>query len=78
MKRIKRFLPYLGVALSLCLPVLAFLENRNPMMGFLTSRVSSVFIGAQCLVCILLAVQCFLHQDESGESIPRGRNGKNG
>ena len=56
MKRLRSILSHLGVALSLCLLTLTYLEFRNPFMQFLTSGWSVVYIVAQCLVCMALAL----------------------
>ncbi len=56
MKKFRRILSHLGVALSLSVLVLTFLEARNPAMGFLTSGWSAIYIVLLCAVCIYFSL----------------------
>ncbi len=68
MKRFRLILSHLGVALSLSLLVLTFLEARNPSMGFLTSGWSAIYIAAQCAICIYFSLT-------ADPKLRRGRRG---
>lgn len=50
MKFIKGFLPHLAAAMLLGLVVLIVLDGYNPLMGFLTSGVSKVYMLLMCLI----------------------------
>lgn len=52
MKFIRDFLPHLAISMLLSLVVLVILDDRNPLMAFLTSRVSKIYILLLCLVCL--------------------------
>ena len=50
MKRLQEFLPHLTICLLLCLGVFTVLDGYNPLMCWLTSGASKLFI-ALCCVC---------------------------
>ena len=62
MKKIREFLPHLAVALTLGLALITVLDGYNPLMAFLTSPTSKVFIYATCAVCFLTAIVCIYEQ----------------
>ena len=50
MKFLKSFLPNFTIVLSIALVVLLYLDNRNPMMGFLYGK-PFVLLGASLAIC---------------------------
>lgn len=54
--RLKRFLPHLVIAMLLALAVITILHGFNPAMGFLTSKVSKLYIYAVCVFGIILGI----------------------
>ena len=56
MKFIKNFLPHLSIAMLLGMIVLVIMDNHNPMMKFLTSSASKVYIIIMCVIGIVCAV----------------------
>ena len=56
MRFIRNAIPHLSLALALGLIVLVVLDGFNPLMAFLTSRASKVFILALCLSCIVTSL----------------------
>lgn len=56
MKFIKNFLPHLSIAMLLGMIVLVIMDNHNPMMKFLTSSASKVYIIIMCVTGIVCAV----------------------
>ncbi len=53
MNILKRILDHISIALCLGLMVIAILDGFNPMMAFLTSRPSKIYIFATCTVCVV-------------------------
>ncbi len=60
MKFLGRFLPHLSLALALGLIVLVVLDGYNPMMAFLTSRPSKIFMLAVCVSSVLVSLVCIV------------------
>ena len=56
MKFIRSFLPMLAVALLLGLLTITVLDGFNPMMKFLNSGTSKIYIAITCVVCLAVAV----------------------
>lgn len=56
MRWLRDFLPHLSIAMLLGVPVLIYCQGRNPMMGFLTSRVSYVYLLIMCAVGVAVAI----------------------
>ena len=56
MKTIKAFLPHLLISLLLGLILLVYLDGRNPMMEFLTSRASKIYLISTCAVGLTVAM----------------------
>ena len=56
MKYIKDFLPHLSIAMLLGLAVLVLLDERNPLMNFLTSSPSKIYLLIVCAVGLAVAV----------------------
>ena len=54
MRFLRSFLPHLALALALGVIVLVILDGFNPLMAFLTSRVSKIYILTAC-VCSVIA-----------------------
>ena len=59
MKKIKRFLLKLLISMSLAMMTFTVLSIFNPMMGFLNSKVSKVYIFVYAVTVIATAVICF-------------------
>ena len=56
MRFLKDFLPHMAVSMLLGMVVLVILDDRNPLMNFLTSNVSKVYILAMCAVSVIALV----------------------
>lgn len=56
MKWLRDFLPHLSIAMLLGLPVLIYCHERNPMLSFLTSNASFVYMLTLCVVGLTVAV----------------------
>lgn len=52
MRFLKSFLPHLAVAMLLGLLVLIVLDGRNPLMAFLTSGASKVYMVIMCVLSL--------------------------
>ena len=61
MKFIKGFMPHLAISMVLGLVLLVYLDERNPYMAFLTSKVSKIYILILCAVCLLVAILYAAH-----------------
>ena len=57
MKLLKAFLPHLAVALLLGLVVLIILDGHNPLMAFLTSDASKVYMLVMCAAGVAVCVE---------------------
>ena len=62
MKKLSRFLPHLAIAMLLGLMVITVLDGYNPLMAFLTSQTSKIYIFIACILgivccCMLIARQ---------------------
>ena len=62
MKKIREFLPHLAIAFSLGLAVITVLDGYNPLMAFLTSQPSKVYIYCSCAAAFLTALVCIYEQ----------------
>ena len=60
MRFLRAFLPHLALALALGLIVLVILYGYNPLMAFLTSKVSKIFILVVCGSSILVSLICIV------------------
>lgn len=54
MRFLKSFLPHLAIAMLLGLLVLIVLDGRNPLMAFLTSGASKVYMIVMCVSALLV------------------------
>ena len=57
MRKIKEFLPHLCLSMALAMVVIVILDVRNPLMKFLTSNTSRIYIYAFCALTVLV---CFI------------------
>ena len=62
MRSFRSFLAYLLVSLALAFLTITVLNEFNPMMSFLTSKVSKILIVAFCLTAIVNGA-LHLHDD---------------
>ncbi len=62
MKFLRAFLPHLAVAMLLGLVVLIILDGFNPLMAFLTSNVSKLYMLIMCLVSIAVIISALVRQ----------------
>lgn len=53
---IRYILPHLLLSMSLGLILIVVLDGYNPMMGFLTSAVSKIYIYILCALAVLTAL----------------------
>ena len=59
---IKYILPHLLLSMALGLVLIVVLDGYNPMMGFLTSQVSKIYI---CILCALAVLTALLYIGET-------------
>lgn len=59
----KKFLPYLTLALAVCCIVIFYIDNRNPMMGFLKSPIGYVYMALFALSAIVLSIVQMVDND---------------
>lgn len=62
MRKLLEFIPHLTLVLALGLAVFAVLDGFNPMMEWLTSLVSKIYIFAFCALAAATSVLCMLAQ----------------
>ena len=62
MKKIREFLPHLAIAFSLGLALITVLDGYNPLMAFLTSPASKIYIYCACAASFLTALVCIYEQ----------------
>lgn len=62
MKKLGEFIPHLCIAMMLCLLVFVVLDGFNPMMRWLNSGVSKLFIVLACLVGLVTALMLIARQ----------------
>ncbi|MCR5663334.1 MAG: hypothetical protein K6G17_00475 [Oscillospiraceae bacterium] len=62
MKKIARAIPHLAIALLLGLQVFVVLDGFNPLMQWLNSGVSKIYITATCVVGLIACVLCVVQQ----------------
>lgn len=62
MKKLQEFIPHLSIAMLLSLMVFTVLDGYNPMMYWLTSGASKIFIFAACILGIITAVLLIARQ----------------
>lgn len=56
MKAVKEFLAHLVIAMLLGMVVITILDGYNPLMAFLTSRATKVYIVVMCILGVAVAV----------------------
>lgn len=54
MKFIKDFIPHLALSMLLGLIVLIILDEHNPLMNFLTSNVSKIYLLIMCMLSLIV------------------------
>ena len=53
---IRGFLPNLAVSMLLGLLTIVIVDGFNPMMQFLGSNVTKIYIAATCIVCLIVSI----------------------
>ncbi len=76
MKFLKSFLPNLTIALSVALVVLIYLDNRNPMMGFLYGKPFAIFSILLAACSIAVSVMSYISWYKERASHKRSCVGK--
>lgn len=76
MKFLKSFLPNLTIALSAALVVLIYLDNRNPMMGFLYGKPFALLGIALALCSICVSVLFYISWQKEKNYQKRSPAGK--
>ena len=56
MRKIKGFLPHLCLSMALAMIVIVILDVRNPLMKFLTSNTSRIYIYAFCVLTVIVSI----------------------
>ena len=56
MKAVKEFIAHLAIAMLLGMVVITILDGYNPLMAFLTSKASKVYIIVMCILGVATAV----------------------
>lgn len=62
MRKFLEFLPHLTLVLALGLALFAILDGFNPLMEWLTSAVSKVYLFTFCALAAATSVLCMLAQ----------------
>ena len=62
MKKIREFLPHLAIAFSLGLALITVLDGYNPLMAFLTSPASKIYIFIACILGIVCCCMLIVRQ----------------
>lgn len=70
----KRFLPHLNLAMAICMLVITYVDNRNPMMGFLKSTVGFVYLLAFGLITLINCIVCIRGAQKKGKSQYLGKH----
>lgn len=76
MKFLKSFLPNLTIALSVALVVLIYLDNRNPMMGFLYGKPFAIFSILLAACSIAVSIMSYISWYKEKNSQKRNSVGK--
>ena len=76
MKAVKAFLPHLCLSMALGLAVLVFLEGRNPVMAFLSSPASRVYILCFCVLVLFLCAFCIIDNRKIASTVNTAQNPK--
>ena len=56
-RKFLRALPHLTAALAVCVIVITYIDNRNPMMGFLRSNVGYIYLFALGFLSLFTAIR---------------------
>ena len=56
MKAIMEFIAHLAIAMFLGMVVITVLDGYNPLMAFLTSRTTKIYIIVMCILGLVTAV----------------------
>ena len=56
MKAVKEFIAHLAIAMLLGMVVITILDGYNPLMAFLTSKASKVYIIVMCILGLVTAL----------------------
>ena len=56
MRAVKEFIAHLAIAMLLGMVVITILDGYNPLMAFLTSKASKVYIIVMCILVVATAV----------------------
>jgi hypothetical protein len=75
MKFLKSFLPNLTIVLSIALVILLYLDNRNPMMGFLYGK-PFMLLGASLAICsVSVSIMYYVswQKEKSSRKISAGK-----
>lgn len=76
MKFLKSFLPNFTIVLSIALVVLLYLDNRNPMMGFLYGK-PFVLLGVTLAICsISVSIMYYISWQKERSSKKNSSTGK--
>ncbi|MCF0134924.1 MAG: hypothetical protein HUJ69_00700 [Lachnospiraceae bacterium] len=52
----KKFLPHLTIAMAIAMAAITYVDDRNPMMGFLRSSAGHIYIYLFCAVAFSAAL----------------------
>ena len=56
MRAVKEFIAHLAIAMLLGMVVITILDGCNPLMAFLTSRPTKVYIVVMCILGVVTAI----------------------
>lgn len=76
MKFLKFFLPNLTIAMSVGLVILLYLDNRNPMMGFLYGKPFMIYGAVLAFCSILVSVMYYVSWCKEKNSKAKNNVGK--
>ncbi len=56
MRAVKEFLAHLAIAMLLGMVVITILDGYNPLMAFLTSKATKIYIMIMCALGVIVAI----------------------
>ena len=56
MRAVKEFIAHLAIAMLLGMAVITILDGYNPLMAFLTSKATKVYIVVMCILGVTAAI----------------------
>lgn len=67
----KRILPHLCLVMSVCMAVIVYIDDRNPMMGFLKSGIGRIYSLAFCVLVLITSIVFIVERRRKDRQIYR-------